>query len=438
MTTFADKYRRTTTTSFADTYRKDKSGVSRRQNPDIQPTSYKPSFEMRNFPGTIQKLSEIQTDPFNLKSNKAFLPEYLKGIKEGVVGAGESLRRTLGLEGKQTKTQKIGSVLETGVRTVGAVISPITSAFSAAETLPGWGTVAKLINSTFSFAGELGSGPIGAGIDWAVKPLIDSKNPKLVEVGNKIKTDIKPAIQEITALVSQITLGKAVDLGVKRAELTRKYGATDANTIITKAQEIVDQKKITKPFAEQYRKQPVQPTEFNPMEPVGTMEVSSTKLSSRVNEIAKRLEADLGELEPTKSTNWIEQAKIVEDVFRRDPGLAKRIALSQEPPPKGALAGSFYSELTNKAQLEGDIGTLYDLTRSSATGQYRAFGQEIQALSRINSENPVSMAKDIIKARTPKDAPIKIEKEVQQFKTEIKKARATKETLSNFLDSLIC
>src|SRR3990167_10803446 len=204
-----------------------------------EPKVQEPGFAMRNFPGSLEHLADLQVDPFSLKEDsRKVISSYFGGIKDSIVGAGESLRGAFEEAKGGTTSGTVGKSLEFGARTLGAVLSPITSAFQAAENLPGWGSAAKLINTAFSALGEGTTGISNTVID---------KLP----IDEKTKENLKPGIAEALSLATQILAGGLVE-GAFRVgkpkinELKTKYGEQDAQTIIEQAMEIAKDEYLIK------------------------------------------------------------------------------------------------------------------------------------------------------------------------------------------------
>lgn len=201
------------------------------------------SLTSQYFPEAKKGIQDIINDPINLHADpKNILKDYVKGIQDSVVAAGTSLRQVFTNDTNipPTPFERGSAGLQTVSRTVGAVFSPLTSLFTAAQDVQGSpgetfnvGTIAKVINVSFTALGE-------GGTDIA-NSLVGSMPDKYVS--KEIKDQLRPGIGEIFALAAQLVAGKAGDIGIKKAELTKKFGEQDAQTIVNKAQELADEKK---------------------------------------------------------------------------------------------------------------------------------------------------------------------------------------------------
>lgn len=194
---------------------------------------------VKYLPQTSKQIQQLGMDPLSLKENpKNVLSTYVNGIKDSVSAAGSSIRSIFTNDTKTppTSSQRAGAALQAIPRTVGAVISPITSIFSAAEHVQGQagqvfniGTVAKVVNIAFNALGE--------GATDISNKLVDTLAQKSL-IPSQVAKDLKPGIGEIFALATQIAAGgKGID-SAKRGELIAKYGAQDAITIERQAQKL--------------------------------------------------------------------------------------------------------------------------------------------------------------------------------------------------------
>jgi len=197
-------------------------------------------------PSTMRLLADLQVDPLSLKkAPKATLVElfkpfwltrnpvtdqmanaYITGIKDAVLADADSIKRIFT---SKTGSERTGAVLETGARTVGVALSPISALFSAANDVPVLGTISKLISLPFAILGD-------AGADIAY-PIVN-----VLPISKKAKEDIVGGIGEIAGLALMIGVGgKVADLpGKVKETLIKRYGKVDAETIITKAETIAN------------------------------------------------------------------------------------------------------------------------------------------------------------------------------------------------------
>lgn len=93
--------------------------------------------------------------------------------------------------------KNLGKVIRAGVGAANVVFAPISSVLSESEKVPVFGKVVKYgINKPFEWAGNAGS--------WVGKNVVNN-----LPISEDAKNQLREPIQELTALVAQIALGKA-------------------------------------------------------------------------------------------------------------------------------------------------------------------------------------------------------------------------------------
>lgn len=118
-------------------------------------------------------------------------------------------------------SQKLGKFLEASTGTIGAVLSPVSGLFSAAEEVPVLKYPAIGVNYIFGKAGEAGG--------WVGDKVVDT-----LPISDQAKQDIKPGVEELSALLAQIALGKASAKGTKVLNEKTANLRTEIKTRITK------------------------------------------------------------------------------------------------------------------------------------------------------------------------------------------------------------
>src|SRR3990167_8991702 len=172
--------------------------------PAVAPQGPSPAgkFAIEKLPGTTQILSDIQSNPLNIKRGgfwdmlkKAGTAAYETGT-EAIVGGAEKIAGAVAAftsEGRPT-SEKVGKSLEAVSGLASSFFSPISAIFAAADQLPVAGTVSKLISLPFSAVGE--------GATFGVEQAIDK-----LPISEDSKTRVKQGVGEITALAAQLALG---------------------------------------------------------------------------------------------------------------------------------------------------------------------------------------------------------------------------------------
>lgn len=448
---------------------------------------------VKYLPQTAKQIEDLSLDPLSVKEDpKKALTTYIDGIKDSVEGAASSLRRVFTNDTNRppTASERVGAGLETAARTTGAVISPITSLFTAAEKIPGQpgqvfniGTTAKLINIAF--------GALGEGAIVISNKLVDSLEEKKV-LSKQVANDIKPGLGEVFALATQFIVGaksgKKMELDPKkRGELIKEYGAQDAVTIEKKAkelatakvndlepgkthtpQEVIDhvinnnlaktpegenllktaaeaQKQGSNIVLESFETPQVKATEVNV--PRSQLPVAVTEGKEKVSKLEARMKGVVGEATPEqikelglstfKQMNQNDQIAKAADYVTKNPEDALRVLKGEIEPPKGLIPESIYIALTETAK--GDLELATKLSSLQAT----SIGQRMGILRKLNKNSPVKIMGDIYKIReeniikrTKKSVKENIDIETKEIKKKVK--IPNKNDWNSFIDSIQC
>jgi hypothetical protein len=217
----------------------------------VDALSYIPNEFSRIFPETSKLYGEISSDTFSLKADvhKA-IPDFVKTIKDSWTAANENQPVTktlwqllantnpLGLSTGQGlpfgNAQEAGQSLQNVSRTIGVPLSIFSAVFSAANDVPLAGTVSKAISLPFVAIGE--------GAPKLSNKIIDAIPRNILPPEDK--EALKPGVGETFALALQLLGGKAMEVGPKKfAQLSRKYGEVDAQTIVTQATKLAEERK---------------------------------------------------------------------------------------------------------------------------------------------------------------------------------------------------
>jgi hypothetical protein len=186
------------------------------------------------------------------------------------------------------------------------------------------------------------------------------------------------------------------------------------------------------------------------LEPVqGTGEVKTSKLAQGVEAkaIENKLTKGFSDLPEYRAVNMEEQAALAGKLLNKDPELARKIAMGDEPAPKDIIPEAVFVAVENKAIAEGDANTLRDLaTGSKLSTEATAMGQRIATLATRDPESPTGAIKDILAAREERAQKSLGRKSLQkaktdvakEIKTELKKPRITKQDWESFIKSLEC
>jgi len=131
-------------------------------------------------------------------------------------------------------------------------------------------------------------------------------------------------------------------------------------------------------------------------------EYKESKLAERTeaDAIEKKLTDEFGELAEYKTMNMKEQASQAQKIMDADYEQAKRIAMGEEPAPKGVREASVYEAVKIRALQEGDVDLLQSLaTDSTVPTKLSEYGQAIKAADSRLMEDPVKAMQDVAKDR---------------------------------------
>ncbi len=157
---------------------------------------------------------------------------------------------------------------------------------------------------------------------------------------------------------------------------------------------------------------------------------------------AKAVEAKLTEgfrdVPKYETVNMKEQAKKASDLLESSPIDAVEIAMGRKPAPEGLLPESVFVAVENFALKTKNVDMLRKLaTKSKLAGEATEMGQRIRALGERNPNSAVSAIQRVADARKAK-AGEKAPKVVERIKREMKKREPTKESWSDFIESIKC
>jgi len=180
-------------------------------------------------PQTTQAVKDVAESTKVVQPNiKKTVTDFAQAIVDAEKQGGERIADVFVTPG--TKSEKAGQVLEAVAGTAGVIFSPITAAFSASKNIPIIGSIASIISLPLAVIGDELTNLTNEGLN----ALIASKKIKKEDAEN-----IRQGVNEVASLAGQIYAGGKMFKGkeVKVKELETKYGKTDAETIIKKAEE---------------------------------------------------------------------------------------------------------------------------------------------------------------------------------------------------------
>jgi hypothetical protein len=211
-----------------------KLGKNNLSNPDTAaPTAGEElgSGALAGFPGTMQAIADLQTNPLSLHSSfKDIISTPFKDMTEASDRFNETLGATIkGFQNHEGAAANANHVLETATAFTSSALSPITSMFNAASKLPVAGTLTKLLfNIPFALAGDVTG-------DNGVVALEGLQKAGVISPDTAKK--LEPGVRDFAALVGQIALGKGADL-LERG-LAEKVGPEEASQLVKHAEQVV-------------------------------------------------------------------------------------------------------------------------------------------------------------------------------------------------------
>jgi len=399
---------------------------------------------IKTLPNTMSSLAELQIDPLSLKANPhEAIGSALKSVDNAFIQEGKNIRELFDAGSvKSSASQIIGSFAKTLAGGASIALAPISALFEGANNIPVLGTVSKLISLPFVAAGEVATKTSDAVIDH-------------LPISQEAKDNIKPGIGEILSLAAQIAVGKASDIATKKiGELTTKYGAKDAQTIVTKAQELATERQaeiaktneVSKPANlsyEAFKTEVPQPTTSPEVVKGGQAsmgvetgeQVTNTRAQTLEQAaVAKKLTEGLGDLPTHSKIDMTEQANSALDFVEKNKDQALKIAKGEDLSPGHILPESVYTALEIKAMKEGDVKTILELSKSTIPTEA---GQRLKALDSNDPNSPVKILRDIQgerQAKAVKERP----KVVDQINTEIRKSASKRVTWEEFIKEVRC
>lgn len=183
------------------------------------------------FPQTVQTIKSIIPDLTNTANIKKTGVDMWNAIKDPILAEGQNIKDLFdaGRPGAVNPAGQISAFFK-GIAGAGNILfSPITALFAGAKDIPVLGSVADLVAAPFVALGEAGTG-------------ISNTIVENLPISQAAKQQIAPGLGQIFALAAQIELGAKVDLIEKTGELIKKFGSTDAKTIVDTAQKLAEHK----------------------------------------------------------------------------------------------------------------------------------------------------------------------------------------------------
>lgn len=131
--------------------------------------------------------------------------EVFKGALNNYTNKVKDFVSKLDTNNKNSPVPRAAQSVDLGVASINALLSPLSAIFSAAEQIPVAGVFPKGINMIFENTGKV--------VDWTAGEVVDN----IPFISEKTRNDIKPAVQNLSVLLSQLALGKGTQKSTQLA-----------------------------------------------------------------------------------------------------------------------------------------------------------------------------------------------------------------------------
>lgn len=146
---------------------------------------------------------------------------------------------------------------------------------------------------------------------------------------------------------------------------------------------------------------------------------------------------DLGELPEFKSLSFEDQRAKITDLINNNSESALKIVTGEETVPSHLSPTLFFKAMERKAFAEGDLSLLTKLKDSPLSEHGSALGQGLAGLRNTDELSPVSLMKEVEKARQEKYAKL-TDQLVKDIKENMKNQLMTPEEVQAFIRSIEC
>ena len=193
---------------------------------------------------------------------------------------------------------------------------------------------------------------------------------------------------------------------------------------------------------------PAETTASAPAEATGKVKTMGLAESVEAKAIENKLTKGFEDLPEHGVLNMKEQATLVTAALRKDPQIARQVAMGEIPSPDPRITPeAFFVAVENKAIREGDAATLHALaTESKLVSEATGMGQRIRTLRERDPNSPTRVIREVSKAReeavkkTHGKEPVEKVKQkiVKDIKKSIKEHTPTIDEWASFLKELEC
>ena len=162
--------------------------------------------------------------------------------------------------------------------------------------------------------------------------------------------------------------------------------------------------------------------------------------------IEKKLTDDFKNLAEFEPTTVKAQAKRVAELIDTNLEKANAMAKGEEPLPADISGSMLIKGLEEYGLKNGDVQLLKDLAQSPLVAETSVHAQELRLLAERHPNSPVEAINQVVRAREQratrqlkgKSPSVAVKEMANEIRGEIKKTRPTKQTWSEFIDSIQC
>ena len=174
------------------------------------------------------------------------------------------------------------------------------------------------------------------------------------------------------------------------------------------------------------------------------MKKSSVGKSIEAKAIERGLTESLGSTAEFQTINIKDQAERVAELLNTDPERAARIIRAEEKIPDGIHPVALIKAMEDYALSTKNVKLIQEIANSPLTAETSFYAQGMRLLAERDPDSAVAALQKLKKAKeaaAEKRVKVNKEKTVSEIKEKIKKEprpKATKETWSSFIDSIVC
>ncbi len=351
------------------------------------------------------------------------------------------------LAGRISGTKAFGKRLEVLTSGAGLILSPVSTAFTASEKLPGVaGVPGKVVNKAFEVAGTIGGSYAGKAID-------------ILPISPEAKKNLRPAIVEIGSFAGQAVLGKIAHATTKKV-MPKKAIKEIQNDYINnvKSEALAETREITPEVAREVSVRAAEKTIENlnkvPQEVVKTetykprQTVAGEKFVPKATsdfEVRMKEQGLLPEnfesLPIGERITFADQAVRTTEFVKNNIDNARAVLRGESPLPSDMRSPFFLKAIEDLIKETKDDKLVHELMNTPMNAGTSIHAQELVSMRALSPDSLSSIAADVKNTRVKNVEKIKEttkKQAVDGLKNETRKAAPKVKDWSAFIDSLKC